>query len=127
MSPFRSSLPGRIISASVAFALISGGLIAVLGLDPPRWLPFSLLIPIVGCFVGTVLSVASHSGTTLALAVLLPVLFWPYTLALMLITNSYRQYGWLLLGAGIVLAGMTALSGVVRVPERRVLTRESLA
>jgi hypothetical protein len=125
---FRSSLPGRIVSLSIAFALLSGGLIAVLGLEPAVWVPFSLLIPIVGCFVGTILAVASHQWAAMALVVALPMALWPYTMILMLVTNSYRTYGWLLIAAGLGMAALTAVSGVVRAPRPRPApVRESLA
>ncbi len=127
MTPFRSSLPGRLISASIAFALLSGGLIAILGLTPAVWIPWSLLIPIVGCFFGTVLAIASHQWSALAMAVALPVALWPYTMVLMLVTNTHRQYGWALIAGGLCMVALTGVAGLVRFPERRPAARESLA
>ena len=125
---FRSSLPGRIVSLSVAFALLSGGLIAVLGLQPAVWVPFALLIPVVGCFFGTMMAIASHEWAALALAVLLPMALWPYTMILMLITTSHHPYGWALIAAGLGMTALTAVSGVVRAPkERAAPARASLA
>jgi hypothetical protein len=128
MTPFRSSLPARIISLSVAFALVSGGLIAVLGLEPAEWIPFSLLFPITGCVVGALLAAGTREWSAMAMVVALPIALWPYTMVLMLVTNSYRQFGWLLLAAGIGMTALTAVSGVVRAPQRRTApARQSLA
>src|SRR4051812_42621612 len=93
MNAFRTSLPGRIISLSIAFALLSGGLIPLFGLHAATWLPFTLLIPIVGCVVGTILSVNDHTWSAMALVVALPLLLWPYAMALMLICNRYQSMG----------------------------------
>src|SRR5688572_19828341 len=100
MVPFRASVPGRIVWSSIAFALISGGLIPVLGLHAATWLPWTLLIPIVGCVVGTLLASHQYQGAALALGVALPLCLWPYTMLLMLVTASQPRSGWLLIAAG---------------------------
>jgi hypothetical protein len=128
MVPFRASLPGRIVSSSVAFALLAGGLIALLGLDGAVWVPFALLIPVVGCFVGTVMAVISHVWAAMALVVALPMCLWPYTMLLMLATSRYHQLGWLLVAAGIGMAALTLVSGVIPIPGRAAApARESIA
>ena|SRR5579859_5449601 len=113
---FRASLPGRIVSLSVALALLLGGLIPILNLDAAVWVPFALLVPITGCFIGTILSIHEHLAAAAALAVALPLTFWPYTMILMLVTTTHRQFGWALLAGGMVMVALTAASGVKRSP-----------
>ena len=126
MVPFRASLPGRIVWLSVAFALVSGGLIPIAGLHPATWIPFTLLIPVVGCVVGTILSIYEHPWAAMALTVALPLCLWPYTMLLMLSTTSWPQFGWLFVAAGGAMT-MLGAAGLVRRPAPSAQPRPSLA
>jgi hypothetical protein len=126
MVPFRASLPGRIVWLSVAFALVSGGLIPIFGVNPAVWIPFALLIPVFGCVVGTILSIHEHHWAAMALAVALPLCLWPYTMVLMLLTKSWPQFGWLFIAAGGAMT-MLGAAGLVRRPVPTPQQKPSLA
>jgi hypothetical protein len=111
MTPFKASIPGRIVWMSIAITLVSGGLIPSLGLHPATWVPITLLVGVMGCFVGTVLSIYEHPYAALALAWALPLSLWPYTMLLMLVSGKYPQYGWLFVaaGGGMILFGAAGM------------------
>jgi hypothetical protein len=107
MHAFRTSVPARIVSLSIAATLVSGGLLPLLGLHGPTFIPFTLLIGVVGCFFGMLLSVDKHPGAAFALAIALPLSLWPYVMILMLATTTHPQLGWLIVAAG---GGITSFS-----------------
>jgi hypothetical protein len=113
MNAFKASLAGRIVSLSIAFALIPGGLISVYGL--PRWVPYILLTAVGGCLVGMLLAIEKHAGAAAALLIALPMLLWPYSMALIWIAETRPQLGWWLIAAG---AGVTVFSiaGLIKRP-----------
>ena len=110
MKPFRTSITARVVSLSIAFALLAGGLIPILRLTPAIALPVVLLVAVGGCIVGCVLGVQEHTGPTAALAILLPLALWPFTLVLIAVATRFGEYGWALIAAGAVMAGATAIA-----------------
>ncbi len=126
MKPFRTSATARVVSLSIAFALIGGGLIPILGLAPSLALPVVLLIAVGGCIVGGVLGVNEHTGPTAALAIFLPLLLWPFVMLLISVSTRHGEYGWALIAAGAVVSGATAVASfTTRADERASSTQHA--
>jgi hypothetical protein len=116
MKPFRTSLTARIVSLSIAFALTGGGLIPILGLTPAIALPAVILLAVAGCIVGCILGAQEHTWSVAALAIMLPLALWPYTLVLMLVATRFGEYGWALVAAGALMTGATAIASFTTRP-----------
>jgi hypothetical protein len=126
MKPFRTSITARVVSLSIAFALIAGGLIPILGLTPSIALPIVLLLAVGGCIVGCVLGVQEHTGATAALAIFLPLVLWPFCMVLIGVATKYGEYGWALIAAGAVMSGATAVASfTTRADERARATQHA--
>jgi hypothetical protein len=117
MKPFRTSLSARIISASISWSLIGAGLIALTGMSAGAALPIVLLMSIGGCLVGLVLGVHDHTGPVALLAILLPLILWPYAMAVTWAVDRGTRYGAPLLAVGAVILGLNLIASLV--PERR--------
>ena len=120
MQPFKTSLTARIVSFSIAFALLGGGLIPTLGLRPAMALPIVLLLAVGGCIVGLLLGVNDHPGAVGFCAVLLPMAFWAYVLVLLVVVNRFPAYAYALDAAGVaVLFSTVAASFQARAVQPR--------
>jgi hypothetical protein len=110
MEPYRNSWSARFVSGGISIALVGGGLVAALRLDPGVLLPVILLAAVGACIAGLVLGIHSHTGPVTALAIALPLLLWPYVLGLLWGISQAPALGWLFAGVGSVLTAMNVIS-----------------
>jgi hypothetical protein len=113
MKPFRTSATARIVSSAIAFALLGGGLIPILGINPAIGLPIVLLLSVGAVIAGLVIGVQDHVAPVAFLAILLPLALWGYVLGLLVIVHHYPGYGLGLVAAGILMTAFTLAGSVV--------------
>ena len=107
MAPFRTSPTARLVSASIATALMGGGLIAILGLPPEIAVPFVLLAAVGMGIVGLVLGVQEHAGAVALLAILLPMALFAYVMVLWAAVTRMPSSGYAFVVAGAIPLTMT--------------------
>jgi hypothetical protein len=113
MIPYRSSLSGRIFSAAVAVALIGGGLVPAFGIDPSIGLPLALLLAVTGGIVALVLGVHSHTAAVAWLAIVSPLVLWPYVMALLWITQHAPNWGLAFVAAGLLTIALNLWASIL--------------
>src|SRR5262249_33662949 len=119
MKPYRVSTSARILSGGAAFALIAGGLVAVLGLDPARAIPLVILVTIAAGLGGLIFAITEHLGAALSAAILMPPAMWMYVLGLVGVIRNYPSLGWALIaGGGVPLALFVVSLGSRPEPEK---------
>lgn len=125
MTPYRSSLAGRIILMSTSVALAGGGAAALVGLPSFAAISAVLLLTIAGGIFGVGLGIEEHPEATAALVIGLPFALFAYALVLQLVLADAPGTGGLLVLLGLVPMVLAFLPAGQRVATRPVVEQVS--
>jgi hypothetical protein len=110
MTPFRTSLTARLVSASIAVALAGSGLSVALGAAPSLLIPMTFIVAIMLSIFGLVVGVLDHPLPVVLLALLLPCALWPYVMVVGWMLESMPALGWLLVALATVPVALTVVA-----------------
>ena len=106
-----ASAPGRLMSGTLAFALLAAGVLAAVG-PGPYTIVFLSAVPLVcvlGAFFAVGLSIRDYPGQAAALVIALPIFAGPYLGLLTVAPNAGLAFAPVLLFPGVVLASTSIL------------------
>jgi hypothetical protein len=112
MTQFIQSTSGRLMSFSIATALIGGGASALMHSPASLYvMAFSTFMAIVGCVASLQLAVEEFSAHAIYSVILLPFLLFMYAVGLGFVMSFFTAgaYAFLALGAAVLLVGVRSL------------------
>jgi hypothetical protein len=132
MTQFIRSTSGRLMSFSIATALIGGGASALMQSPASLYvMAFSTFMAIVGCVASIQLAVEEYEGHAIYGVILLPFLLFLYAVALGFVMNFFAAgaYAFLALGAAVLLVGLRSLfvDKAEAAPERQMMAKPAHA
>ena len=114
MSSFYHSTSGRLMSTSVATALIGGGAAALMAQPTSLYvMALSSFMAVVGCIASLQLGIDEHPTPTIVSVILLPIFLFLYAIGLFFVMKYYPEgaYGILALGACAAFVAMRSFGG----------------